>query len=331
MRELFIKSLKELNYERTYYIDSPKHSIFQCDEFDYYAENYNDFGSSLTLKDGDLICKVYSPYLAIILTSPSISIFDKRKKLTEQIDGTQYKEAFKTGYKMGTDYFQSLYGGVTKDLYGPHSEQLVKSISRNYLVNGRDEFSGWVYAKKVFPCAISQNNFTEIGFYSGLVYETEKLWTLHRELFNKFRFISADNSNSNKPKNQQESHSSKADSLGEKIGKYGFFTLPKIKKLNQSALLSLLEIITNNGLPYSIAMLDHVGFIDHLYSNYSESKEHRNKLLATFINSGKNVRGIGGHIRVLDSKSNENREKYTSHIHTETVKKDYLNIIQGYP
>ena len=60
----------------------------------------------------------------------------------------------------------------------------------------------------------------------------------------------------------------KTDKLKAELGKYGFFELPKVKQLSEPNKQNLVELISTNDLPYSIAMFEYLGFLKHLRAEH---------------------------------------------------------------
>ena len=60
----------------------------------------------------------------------------------------------------------------------------------------------------------------------------------------------------------------KAEKIRQEFLKYGFGELPLVKKLRQSQLDELFVLIGQNDLPYQIAMIKFLGFIDYLLMIY---------------------------------------------------------------
>lgn len=118
----------------------------------------------------------------------------------------------------------------------------------------------------------------------------------------------------------------KTERIKAELGKYGFFGLPKVKQLSEPNKQNLVELISANGLPYSIAMFDFLGFLKHLETEYFETKLKLNKEVAKWFNSDKDGRHVKGNISVLSDFSRENKDKYTAHIHKEKVNTDYQNL-----
>lgn len=123
-----------------------------------------------------------------------------------------------------------------------------------------------------------------------------------------------------------ENPETKTDKLKTQLGQYGFFELPKIKKLSDPNKIKLVELISTNGLPYSIAMFDFLEFLEHMRKNHFTTHNQLNVEVARWFFASKDGRSVKGNISVLINTSTENREKYTSHIHKEQVQNDFYNL-----
>jgi len=111
------------------------------------------------------------------------------------------------------------------------------------------------------------------------------------------------------------------DNLRDSLSKYGFFRLEKVKFLSGDGQVNLIELLSKNKVPYRIAMLDYLGFISHIETEYSQNKNETYAELAKIINASK--RSIKGNILVLIKHSKENRKRYTAHNRIEKVMADY--------
>lgn len=89
---------------------------------------------------------------------------------------------------------------------------------------------------------------------------------------------------------------------------------------------SLINLISGEQLPYQLAMLDYLGFVKHLEVNYFQTKNELCKNLSLWLNSDIAGRTVKGNLSTLGKKSNENKAKYTAHLHKEAVKNDYLKL-----
>lgn len=116
----------------------------------------------------------------------------------------------------------------------------------------------------------------------------------------------------------------KTDKLKAELGKYGFFELSKVKQLSEPNKQSLIELISTNNLPYSIAMFEYLGFLkylktEHLKTDYKLFKEVSKWFDVT-------DRAVKGNIYVLNEFSKENRTRYTADQQKQTVQKDYEKL-----
>lgn len=116
----------------------------------------------------------------------------------------------------------------------------------------------------------------------------------------------------------------KSELLKKNLGEYGFFVLAKVKELPSPSQQNLLESIATSDLPYIIAMFDFLGFLKHLEDEHFKTKNELHKQVAKLI--GSTDRAVKGNVNVLNEISQENRKKYTAHLHKETVKTDYQNL-----
>jgi hypothetical protein len=129
-----------------------------------------------------------------------------------------------------------------------------------------------------------------------------------------------------KQKKTETKTETKTDKLKAELGKYGFFELPKVKQLSEPNKQSLIELISTNDLPYSIAMFDFLDFIEHIENQHVETKAELNKEVSKWFNSDKEGRSVKGNISTLSKNSKEDKKKYTAHTHKETVKIDYQKL-----
>lgn len=112
--------------------------------------------------------------------------------------------------------------------------------------------------------------------------------------------------------------------LHNRLNEYDFFTLELIKNLKKSSEDKIIEHLISNDIPYQIAMLNFIGFIDHLRLNFTTSTNNLYKVLGSILNTSE--RNIKGNYLVLNPNSKENRTRYTSHLYKDKVKRDYQKI-----
>ena len=113
----------------------------------------------------------------------------------------------------------------------------------------------------------------------------------------------------------------KFEILDVKLEECGFKNLEKVKCFSREVQNKLIKLLSNNQLPYQIAMLDYLGFLDFVYGENGQIKTALNKEIARILDSEE--RGVKGNISVLSEHSNENRSRYTAFNYKEIVKKDY--------
>lgn len=116
----------------------------------------------------------------------------------------------------------------------------------------------------------------------------------------------------------------KTEGLKIEFKKYGFFSLKSLTEFSEIEINNLIKEISIKELPYQIAMVDFLGFINHLENEHCKTKNHLYKLLAKVLTTVD--RAVKGNILVLNPKSEENKERYTAHLHKEQVKKDYEKL-----
>jgi len=124
--------------------------------------------------------------------------------------------------------------------------------------------------------------------------------------------------------------STKYQSFIDTVALYQFLALPKIVALNNEGQNELVYAIINNDVPYSVAMLFHLGYIENLKKNYSLSKEQSYSHLVLALNS--NNRTIKGNCLVIQNpNSKEDKYKYPAENFIEEVQKNYNSILLKYP
>jgi hypothetical protein len=115
----------------------------------------------------------------------------------------------------------------------------------------------------------------------------------------------------------------KSEFLKEQLNKYGFFELEKVKTLTEQNQILLIKNISEKKLPYAIAMFDYLKFIAYLDSEHFNSAFKRNLEISKWFEGDADGRSVRGNINSLLSYTNEDKKKYTAHLHKENVEKDY--------
>lgn len=115
----------------------------------------------------------------------------------------------------------------------------------------------------------------------------------------------------------------KTGKLTADLEEYGFFELENVKSMQPENQRRLIESLITKGLPYQIAMLDYLGFLKFLQNERCTppTKYALFKKLSKILDSPE--RTIKGNINVLGEKTEENKRRYTAHLHKESVKKDF--------
>lgn len=112
----------------------------------------------------------------------------------------------------------------------------------------------------------------------------------------------------------------KTDTFKAKLGEHGFFELPKVKILTGEKKQKLVELI-GQSIPYAIAMLENLDFLEHLKREYFKTNEKLFKSLAEWFETTE--RTVKGNYNVLNEDSQEDRFRYTAHKHKESAVKEY--------
>lgn len=118
--------------------------------------------------------------------------------------------------------------------------------------------------------------------------------------------------------------STKGEILYNNLVKYGFLELSKVDLLSTNKQKEIVYLMIEKEIPYSITMLNYLGFIKRLSKNYALSQREIHKLLADWLEISE--RGIKGNLNVLNDYSKEDKLRYTSHLYLKEVEDDYNNL-----
>lgn len=116
------------------------------------------------------------------------------------------------------------------------------------------------------------------------------------------------------------------DFLLSEFDQYEFFALDKVNQLSEESQKKLFDLIIQNQMPYCIAMFDYLGFIAHINSKFTKTKSKTYVVIGKWFDSDKTGRAVKGNISTLNKISNEDRVKYTAHLHQKTVENDYQKL-----
>lgn len=163
----------------------------------------------------------------------------------------------------------------------------------------------------------NQYTRTELRYVKAL-----KKWLKANESY--FSTVSQAMKNIDEPQvEKMEKLKGKEELLFDAFEQHGLFSLPKLEGKDK---LRVVKLICSRSIPYSVAMLNYLGVFDHLMNNYGYSKLKTCKTASKWFSSDKDGRSIKGNLNTLSEKSNENNNKYTAHLHKETVIKDYESL-----
>jgi len=263
--------------------------------------------------------KIYTASLALIFISKELQARNMDNKQGTTVNGMDYLNTYLEAYKEGEQYFENEIKVSQNTLYGENAEPYVQGLHSNFFhIQHRSPSEGWVFVKRSYPFILTHKTVGEFGYYSGIVSKVEEQVKKHPQLFATFYKCEQ-----NTPPQQAET---KSDKLKADLGKYGFFELELVKPLSEPNKQNLIELISSNNLPYSIAMFDFLGFLKHIETEHFKTKTKLNKEVAKWFNSDKDGRAVKGNISSLSDYSAENKTKYTAHTHKETAIKDYRKL-----
>ncbi len=111
------------------------------------------------------------------------------------------------------------------------------------------------------------------------------------------------------------------------LTKYNFFHyLNVIRGIDKEAIKEIWKAITENKLPYIIALLYELGYVDYLKREYCQEKSNeRDKLMGEILDS--NPRNIRGNINCLINEDSDGKGHYTAYNHLEKIK-DFLKNLK---
>ncbi|GAA3512435.1 hypothetical protein GCM10022393_27740 [Aquimarina addita] len=189
-----IKSTKKA-LESVNNADDPLYSLEQIDpktlrKTDLYRIHKDQIKSNgylcVNLDDGSQT-KIYTPELAIILTSGFIKGKKRNSDTIINIEELDFLRDYNIGFKEGQEYFKKEFNPTLEILYGINSTTYIKNLHYNYFHFNFGSFKiGWNYIRHNYPMIINRKTSKEYGYYSGIVSEMELLIKKHPELFKDF-------------------------------------------------------------------------------------------------------------------------------------------------
>jgi hypothetical protein len=131
--------------------------------------------------------KIYTPELAVIFTSNTLSARNMDTQTETNINGSEYLKTYIEAYKEGEQYFETEFKVSTNTLYGANAEQYVRDIHLNFFhVQHTGTNEGWSYVKKQYPMILTHKAVKEFGYYSGIVNKVEEQVKKYPRLFATF-------------------------------------------------------------------------------------------------------------------------------------------------
>jgi len=147
-----------------------------------------DTGTSINIKKEGGIIPIYTPQLASILTTNEISAWNRTEQQKDQFNGVLFNNKYIEGFFKGEEYFEKEYRVSPDTLYGLHAQQYVRDLHDQYYHIGKNEFTGWNYARKSYPLVINNYGIKDFGYYSSLVHQIDELKRKHGNLFKTYAF-----------------------------------------------------------------------------------------------------------------------------------------------
>ena len=131
--------------------------------------------------------KIYTPELAVILTSEELPSRNMDTQTETNINGWEYLKTYIEAYKEGEQYFETEFKVSPNTLYGANAEQYVRDIHLNFFqVQHTGTNEGWSYVKKQYPIILTHKAVKEFGYYSGIVNKVEEQVKKYPRLFATF-------------------------------------------------------------------------------------------------------------------------------------------------
>lgn len=141
----------------------------------------------ITLREDTDIVKIYTPELAVILTSKELEVLNMDTQRETTVKGWDYLKTYIEAYKEGEQYFETEFKVSPNTLYGANAEQYVRDIHFNFFhVQHTGANEGWGYVKKQSPIILTHKAVKEFGFYSGIVNKVEEQVNKYPRLFATF-------------------------------------------------------------------------------------------------------------------------------------------------
>lgn len=119
--------------------------------------------------------------------------------------------------------------------------------------------------------------------------------------------------------------------LAKSLREYGFLSLEKTRSLSEKKYNRLIHLLVTNKAAYKIALLNHVGFIEHIAKNHSKTNAKRDLVLKEILDISD--REIKGQINKLNYKpenltpgEKEPQSRYKSYQNKQQVEFDFKDL-----
>lgn len=146
-----------------------------------------DNNGYVIVKEDTVSVKIYTPELAVILTSKKLPALNMDTQIETAINGWEYLKTYIEAYKEGEQYFETEFKVSPNTLYGENAEQYVRDIHLNFFhVQHTGINEGWGYVKKQYPIILTHKAVKDFGYYSGIVNRVEEQIKKYPQLFATF-------------------------------------------------------------------------------------------------------------------------------------------------
>ena len=108
------------------------------------------------------------------------------------------------------------------------------------------------------------------------------------------------------------------------LSELDFWNLPKTKSLSRDKKLEIIDLFVLNGIPYTVAMFEYIGFFKHLTNEHGFTNSKIHSKMGSLLETS--VQAIKGNMLSLNDYSKIDKTRYTAHLHKEIVKTDYYSL-----
>ena len=178
-----MKQKKDIRFWLTTFSEEQEQTKHEYKSFKREIENNGCF----KVKTETDTVKIYTPELAVILTSKELPSLNMDTQTETNINGWEYLKTYIEAYKEGEQYFETEFKVSPNTLYGANAEQYVRDIHLNFFqVQHTGTNEGWSYVKKQYPIILTHKAVKEFGYYSGIVNKVEEQVKKYPRLFATF-------------------------------------------------------------------------------------------------------------------------------------------------